>query len=117
MHPQQRLKAQLVAAVAQAKPNVPEAGRLLWQWFGDLHGTRTYGMNGPNPIGYLEIQAYAALMRWPLQSHHVALILAMDRAWIDHINAQASGGSAPSSGASAGPRQVLTPALFDAVFG
>ncbi len=117
MHPQQRLRAQLVAAVAQAKPIVPEAGRLLWQWFLDLHETRSFGMNGPNPITFAEIEAFARLMRWPIEPHHVSLILAMDRAWINHINAQAPGGSAPSSGASAAPRPVLTPALFDAVFG
>lgn len=96
---------------------LPEGLRLVWTIFSDLHETRGSTGFGPAPITYAEIEAYVRLMRWPLEPHHVSLILAMDRAWIDHVSAQAPGGSAPSSGSSTGPRPVLTPALFDAVFG
>jgi hypothetical protein len=88
---------------------VPEGLRELWPIFLDLHQTRATGM-GPSPISFTEIEAYARLMRWPLQPHHVETIRAMDRAWLDHI----SGEDAPRP---ARPAQPVNPAAFDAVFG
>lgn len=117
-----RLTNQLVAALRQnlatRKPvALPEAGRLLWRIFGELSAARTYNQAGPNPISHQEIVGYTHICRWPLQPHHVAVLRAMDEAYLEH--AYSGKGKAPdgmktlplSSG------QAVNPAAFDAVFG
>jgi len=92
---------------------VPEAGRLLWKWFADLSATRTYHAAGPHPISYAEIEAYARLMRWPLEPRHVELIRALDRVWLEYAH------PARSIPAASYPRNApeITEEAFDAVFG
>lgn len=87
-------------------PRIPEAGRPLWQAFAALSGSRAYGAAGPNPISYREILAWCQLMRMPLKPHHIEIIRAMDRAW---LNTEPC--SKPVS------RSGLTPALFDVLAG
>jgi len=114
--PFDRLQRQLVAALRQhlatgQRPVLPEAGDLLWSMFCDLSMARGYTMAGPQPIAYSEILAWAQLHRWPLQAHHVAILRAMDDAWL-------SAGRQPKD--KAAPRRPsgnVNPNLFDAVFG
>lgn len=67
---------------------MPEAGRLIWSWFGALNGSRTYHMSGPNPISYAEIEAWARLHGWSLSQRHIDAIRALDDAWLDHVQAK-----------------------------
>ena len=117
----ERLRPQLVAALkahlaSGSKPVVLEAGELLWLAFGELSATRTTGFAGPNPITYAEIEAWARLNRWPLQPHHVAVIRALDDAFIEHVYAQRPGvpGGKVALRSSG---HAVNPAAFDAVFG
>ncbi|MEF2074348.1 phage tail assembly chaperone [Consotaella aegiceratis] len=109
-----RLERQLVAAVTNPRPHVPEAGRLLWQWFGELHEARGYGMVGPDPISHVEIEAWARLRRVQLQPHHVEIVRAMDAAWIEAAHKRNDQG-APAVARTTD--QQINPAAFDAVFG
>ena len=113
-----RLRRQMVDALerhlAGGPLRVPEAGRLVWGWFVALSGARGYGFAGPNPIGFAEIAAYAALTRQPMRPDHVELLRALDATWLQH---QAGGSSAPAVGSARAPAQPVTPAVFDAVFG
>lgn len=114
---QKSLCAALTTHLAGARVVVPEAGRVAWQWFCDLHATRTYHFAGPNPISYQEIEAYARLQRWPLEPRHVALIRALDAVYLDHANKRA----APlPDGVKALPPVSKTPisaGVVDAMFG
>lgn len=95
---------------------VPPGGDLLWQWFMHLNATRTWHQNGPNPISMIEIEAYSRAMRWNLEPHHVAVIRAMDTAFIDYFFAKrskATGEKKPTLYST----KNMSPALFDAVFG
>ncbi|MEF2071897.1 phage tail assembly chaperone [Consotaella aegiceratis] len=114
MSAQERLDRRMVAAVTSARPWVPEAGRLLWAWFGELHAARSYGLAGPNPIGHLEIEAWARLKRVPLQPRHVATLRKMDAAWIEAARKR-SGQGAPAAARTTD--QKINPNAFDAVFG
>lgn len=38
--------------------DVPDVVEYLWQWFFDLSRGRSSGMNGPNPLSALEIDAW-----------------------------------------------------------
>lgn len=117
-----RLKKQLCEAMqahlATGKsPTLPEAGRLLWGFYGDLAATRTWHNSGPNPISYGEIEAWSRLHRWPLEPHHVEIIKAMDSTWLEHTYATMRG---QRDGVKSIPKrssQAMNPAAFDAVFG
>jgi len=116
MKPFQRLENQLVAILrnhlATGRPAiVPDAGAILWGAFCDLSASRTMGYSAPNPISYAEIEAWARLHRWPLQSHHVAILRALDNAFVSW----ATSGGRPTIPRSSG--QAVSPTAFDAVFG
>mgnify|MGYP001809784583 CR=1 FL=1 len=113
---QQRLakaaSAALRAHLAGSPLRLPEAARIVWPIFLGLHGTRLMNEAGPQAITFAEIEAYAQLQRWPLLPHHVDLIRALDRAWLDHAR-----GAPATPTVTAGPGQNINPRAFDAVFG
>lgn len=119
MNAHDRLKRQLVGAVRKAhsgssKPPIPEAGRLLWSFFVELSTARTGNGFGPNPISHLQIAAWARLHRWPIHPHHIAIIRALDDAWLE----QAYSKQADADGnAPFGPSSPISADMFDAVFG
>ena len=102
------MQAHLATGVA---PAVPDAGRDLWAIYIGIARSRTYHAAGPNPIAYAEIEAYCRLYRWPLEPHHVDVLVAMDRAWLDAAAERMAGGGASRAALP------MTPGLFDAVFG
>lgn len=95
----------------QKRPILPAGGDLLWRWFADLHSARSYGMVGPNPVGFTEIHAYLQVMRIPAEPHHVEILRAMDSEYLAFAYSKAGGkqGRQPSGD--------LTAAGFDALFG
>jgi hypothetical protein len=107
------MTAALRRHLAGGKVRVPEAGRLVWQWYSMLHASRTMSFAGPNAISYAEIHAWAALQRWPVREDHIALIRALDEAFLAHVFAN-KGGDKNAIPRSSG--QKVTPAAFDAVF-
>lgn len=114
-----RLKAALAISLrrhlAGGKPIVPEAGVLLWNLFMEIGASRTYHAAGPHPISFAEIEAYARLHRWPLQSHHVEIIRTLDEIWLERTYSQRDGEKQKATHrAHARP---LTASAFDAVFG
>lgn len=113
-----RLQRQIIAALrsqlAGEASRPPEAGVILWNVFGQLSGQRTWHAHGPNPISFADLEAYCRLMRLPLEPKHVGIILAMDRAWLDHVMASMkTSADRPRRHVS---KQGLTPALMDAMF-
>lgn len=118
---QDRLKRQMVDALLQNLrrrddlPNVPEAGVLLWRAFLDLDGTRTFSAQGPSPIAYAEIEAWARLMGYALRPWHVDVLRAMDAALIRQFGEEIKRQKGARK-AGAKLRSALSPALFDARF-
>lgn len=97
------------------KRAVPEAGILPWQWFVQLSHARTYHGAGPNPLSFAEIETYARLYRWPLEARHIDVLMAMDRAYLDHAYTQIAASTGMSQ--PTGKRPTLDAASFDVVFG
>lgn len=75
-----QLEGKGVAMVA-----IPAGGELLWKWFMALHKTRQAGMNGPQPITYAEIAAYSRIYSLPIEPRHVAILIAMDQAYLETV--------------------------------
>lgn len=117
-----RLKNQLceclrVHLATGVRPTVPEAGRTLWDIYIELAATRTYHSSGPNPISYVEIEAWRRANRWPLEPHHIGIIRALDAVWLEHACASMK---MSRDGGKIIPRrsgQAVNPDAFDAVFG
>lgn len=97
-------------------PPIPAGGDLLWRWFCDLSAARSFHAYGPNPISWSDIRAYMAVSRWPIEPHHIAILLAMDRAYLEFDLAERR---APVSSADNFRRsgRPLSTTLFDAMFG
>lgn len=118
---QERLKGQLVAALEANlrkradRPNVPEAGVLLWRAFIDLDQTRSFGQNGPNPVSFAEIEAWARLQGYPLRPRHVAVIRAMDSALIRAFGEEVKRQQGDKK-AGAKAKSAITARFFDARF-
>lgn len=105
--------AALVAFLAGGPLRLPDGMGDLWRIFLDLHQARALSESGSQPIAFAEIDAYARLHRWPLAPRHVAIIRALDAAWLAHARRQR--GKGPSIPAGRAPS--INPAAFDAVFG
>ncbi len=105
-----RLTEQLCAALRAhldgGRLRLPEAGAALWSAFCDLQRGRTWHENGPNPITWSDMAAWAQLTRRSLQPHHVETLRRMDEAFIDHVCRKRET-----------PKSEITPAAFDALFG
>lgn len=116
-----RLEAALVAALkrnleTKQAVHIPDAGRVFWQIYSALAETRTWHMNGPNPISYEEIRSFCALQRWSLQPRHVEILRAMDGAYLEYVYSRQK--KTDEGVKTIGkPTGDLSPALFDAVFG
>lgn len=119
-----RLEKQLVAAFGKQLGGgtafVPEAGRLIWSWFQDLHAVRDFNGAGPNPIRWSDIASYARLRRLPVEQRHLAVIRALDDCYLAHAYAARAAASGKRQGVKVIPKhsgQPLTASAFDAVFG
>ncbi|WP_312622519.1 phage tail assembly chaperone [Agrobacterium pusense] len=107
-----QLEAKGVAMVA-----IPAGGELLWKWFMALHKTRQAGMAGPQAVTYAEIMAYSQINRLPIEPRHVAILIAMDQAYLETVykkQPQAPEGVKVLPPVSKAP---LTAGLIDAMFG
>lgn len=109
--------AALIKSLDTGKPpRLPDGGELLWSWFCDLASTRSLHMAGANPVTVTEIEAYSRMMRMPMAPHHVSMLMAMDRAFLDHANRARDPGPAADASAPKISSRPMTAALFDALF-
>lgn len=104
------------------RPRIPAGGDLLWRWFLDLSRSRTLHENGPNPISFGEIRAYAALHRWEMRPVHVDILFALDGVFLDvcHERVRVARSASTADGTKVLPprsNHKVTPAAFDAMFG
>lgn len=111
---QQQLQTALRQTLSGGRPNIPEAGWLLWAFFVELSAVREGNGFGPNPISHSQIEAWARLHGWPIRSHHIAIIRALDDTWLEHAYSKQAG---VSGKASSGPSSPISADMFDAVFG
>lgn len=63
-------------------PGFPESGAYLWNWFSELSNSRGSSGFGPNPISFLEIDAWSRMMHTKIWPHEIKIIQALDRVYI-----------------------------------
>lgn len=113
-----RLKRHLCAALkarlAGRREPIPEGAAPLLEAFNALSRARSYGAHGPNPIAWEAIAAWSALMRVPVEPHHVEIITALDEVWMTHAMER------PPEGVKTLPprsEHALTTGVLDAMIG
>lgn len=72
-----KMPAQLIPPV-----DMPEFLNYLWQWFCSLSGGRGYTENGPMPLSFSEIQAWAHLTKTDLSAWEVSALKQIDQAFL-----------------------------------
>lgn len=72
-------------------PCFPDIASHIWHTFIELHGGRTYGANGPNPISYDIIKAWCDLSHIDLLPWEVEIIKSLDNLWIKTTSEEADG--------------------------
>ena len=98
-------------------PAIPEGGALLWKWFGDLSLARTWHAAGPNPITWSDIAAYRSIMAPAMEDRHAAILRRMDQVYLEHAHKPRNKPPENVKVLPRASRQVMTPALFDAIVG
>lgn len=98
------------------RPKIPAGGDLLWLWFCDLSRTRVLSQTGPCAITFAEIEAYRRLSRWDIGSHHVEVLMAMDREYLQYIHSIRPGDREGVKRLPPISRTPISAALFDSMF-
>ena len=65
------------------RPEIPELGADIWDWFWQLRAAAAYGASGPSPLAYTEIEAWSRLFQTVLTPMEVRLIMALDQQYLD----------------------------------
>lgn len=64
-------------------PVVPELGADIWEWFWQLRSAAAFGMNGPGPLAFTEIEAWSRLLRVKIGPMEVRLLMVLDQQYLD----------------------------------
>jgi hypothetical protein len=62
---------------------IPDAAMHIWEWFWELHSTRSSNGFGPNPISYAEIAAWSKLSSIKPNKHEVKMLRELDRVYLE----------------------------------
>jgi hypothetical protein len=69
------------AVAALDGPPLPESLLYLYEWSVELDEARGYDMNGPRPVSYPDVQAWAQLTDRRPAPHEIRALLALDVVW------------------------------------
>lgn len=63
-------------------PDFPDVARHVWDHFLSIHRGRSYGINGPNPISFQDIESWSRLTGWKLSPWEVDAVKRLDVAYL-----------------------------------
>lgn len=63
-------------------PPLPVGCAPLWRGFMEMHNARSWGMGGPLPLSFVEIDAWQRVRRVRLEAWEIAAIKAADAAYL-----------------------------------
>lgn len=69
-------------------PDFPREFATVWAWFAELNETRGANGFGPSPLAYAEIDAWRRLTGRRPSPADIAILRALDRAWLDAQHAK-----------------------------
>lgn len=65
------------------RPEIPDAGCDIWDWYWQLRQAAAFGVSGPGPLAYTEIEAWSRLLCISLGPMDIRLLFALDRTFLD----------------------------------
>lgn len=68
------------------EPEIPHCLYHVWNWFWELHGGRSSGFNGPEPILYSEINAWVNTKKILIHDFEIDIIKKMDSIYLNFVN-------------------------------
>lgn len=68
------------ARMELAGPELPLGLEHVWAWWCELNAGRRVGFDGPAPLAYADIDAWARLTSRTPEPHEIRLLMAVDRA-------------------------------------
>lgn len=63
-------------------PELPPEAAHIWSWWISLHRARGSNGMGPNPIGYPDLHAWAALTGTTIRASEIDAVFEIDQAWL-----------------------------------
>ena len=63
-------------------PPLPPEVAYIWDWFRQLTAARAYGIGGPSPISYPDIQAWIALTATPITPWEIGVLRSLDQSFL-----------------------------------
>lgn len=70
------------------KPDYPEQGKQLWQWFQKASKTRRYDQGLPQKLTPMEWQSWAQVTGQMIREEEFSVLLDMDDAYINALRAE-----------------------------
>lgn len=66
--------------------DIPAEGEHLWEWFWHLSERRPSGMNGPQPLSYLDIDAWVRHTGTLLLREETSILLQLDTTYLNAVS-------------------------------
>ena len=66
-------------------PEIPFYLTHVWDWFWQIHKGRTYGMSGPNPLTWTDIESWRNILDIQINPLEVELIKEIDSAYLEYL--------------------------------
>lgn len=78
------------SALAQIEesPEIPFYLEHIWQWFWQIHRGRTYGMSGPNPLTWTDIESWSNILQTEVRPIEVEIIKEIDSVYLEYTAEQ-----------------------------
>ena len=66
-------------------PEIPFYLTHIWDWFWQIHKGRSYGMSGPNPLTWPDIEAWRNILNIQIRPLEVELIKEIDSTYLEYL--------------------------------
>lgn len=75
------------SALAQLEdaPEIPFYLEHIWTWFWQVHRGRTYGMSGPSPLTWPDIQSWTTLLQTNIRPIEVEILKEIDSVYLEYV--------------------------------
>lgn len=81
-HLEQEEKVTGVTPQELLMPEFPDVASHVWSYFLSIHQGRSYGISGPNPVSYQDIEAWSRLTGWTLTPWELSAVKKLDAVFL-----------------------------------
>lgn len=82
-----------------------EVGEYILEWFFDLSAGRQFGLDGPLPLAWIDMMAWATLTGNIVRAEEWSVIRAVDRAYLSALSDERAESAARMKAEQEGPRK------------